>query len=171
MRIFLFLLSSLSFLAGFGTFATSKSAIHEIEALLLFLISTVFFVGAAVIEAIVRARNTVETITPSTAASATNTAETARILREHLPALAARPLETAPPPIGARKAVADQTFHYSDNGSSIGPCTAADMRELREADVISDDTLVFREGDTQWRAFMQFNELVSQPVNMTRPKP
>lgn len=42
MRILLFLLAVLTFLAGAGILAAAKSAIHEIEAFILFLISAVF---------------------------------------------------------------------------------------------------------------------------------
>ncbi len=52
MRVFLFILCILSFLAGVMIFAAAKSAIHEIEAFLLFLIGAVFLVGAAIVEAI-----------------------------------------------------------------------------------------------------------------------
>jgi len=52
MRIFLFILCLLSFLAGSMIFAGAKSAIHEIEAFLLFLICAVFSVGAAIVDAI-----------------------------------------------------------------------------------------------------------------------
>jgi hypothetical protein len=51
MSVFLFILYILSFLAGGVIFADAKSAIHEIEAFLLFLISAVFLVGAAIVEA------------------------------------------------------------------------------------------------------------------------
>jgi hypothetical protein len=52
MRIFLFILCVLSFIAGLMILAGAKSAIHEIEAFLLFLIGAVFLVGAAIVEAI-----------------------------------------------------------------------------------------------------------------------
>ena len=52
MRVFLFILCILSFLAGVMIFPVAKSAIHEIEAFLLFLIGAVFLVGAAIVEAI-----------------------------------------------------------------------------------------------------------------------
>jgi hypothetical protein len=52
MRIFLFILCVLSFLAGLMIFSAAKSAIHEIEAFLLFLIGAVFLVGAAIVDAI-----------------------------------------------------------------------------------------------------------------------
>jgi hypothetical protein len=52
MRIVLFLLCVLSFLVGFIILAAAKSAIQEIEGFLLFLISAVFLVGAAIVDAI-----------------------------------------------------------------------------------------------------------------------
>jgi uncharacterized membrane protein YdfJ with MMPL/SSD domain len=54
MRIFLLFLCVLSFLAGLLVFADAKSAIHEIEGTILFLIAAVFLVGVAIIEAIDR---------------------------------------------------------------------------------------------------------------------
>jgi hypothetical protein len=52
MRIFLLILCVLSFLAGLMIFAKAKSATHEIEAFLLFLIAAVFLIGAAIVDAI-----------------------------------------------------------------------------------------------------------------------
>lgn len=52
MRFLLFLLAILAFLAGAGIFVGSKSAIHEIEAFLLFLIGAVFISGAGVVDAV-----------------------------------------------------------------------------------------------------------------------
>ncbi len=60
MRILLFLLCALAFLAGAGILANAQSAIHEIEAFILFLISAVFLVGASVVEAINIARKKIE---------------------------------------------------------------------------------------------------------------
>ena len=53
MRVILFVLAGLAFLAGAGIFSVAESAIHEIEAFMLFLISAVFISGAAVVEAII----------------------------------------------------------------------------------------------------------------------
>lgn len=60
MRILLFVLSLLSFLAGMLTLIVSKSAIHEIQAYVLFLIWAVLFTGAAIVEAVNRLRAAVE---------------------------------------------------------------------------------------------------------------
>ncbi|MDB5384790.1 MAG: hypothetical protein JWM11_436 [Planctomycetaceae bacterium] len=54
MRNFLFLLSGLAFLVGMAVLIAAKSAIHEIEAFILFLIAAVLFVGAAVVKAIMK---------------------------------------------------------------------------------------------------------------------
>lgn len=48
MSILMFMGSVLSFLVGCIVFAGSKGAIHEIEALIFILISTVLFAGAAI---------------------------------------------------------------------------------------------------------------------------
>lgn len=62
MRILLFLLAILAFLAGAGILAGAKSAIHEIEALILFLIGAVFISGAGVVEAVNQLRKEMATV-------------------------------------------------------------------------------------------------------------
>ena len=52
MRVILFILSIVAFLAGVGILAAAQSAIHEIEGFVLFLISAVFIDGAAIVEAV-----------------------------------------------------------------------------------------------------------------------
>ena len=52
MRVFLFLVALLALLAGFGILFNAKSAIHEIEAFILFLIAAVCLSGGATVEAI-----------------------------------------------------------------------------------------------------------------------
>jgi len=56
MRILLFILAILAFLAGGSVLAAAQSAIHEIEAFILFLIAAVFFSGAGIVEAVVLLR-------------------------------------------------------------------------------------------------------------------
>jgi hypothetical protein len=51
-RVLLFVVSVIAFLAGFLILASAKSAIHEIEGFILFLISAVLLSGAAVIDAV-----------------------------------------------------------------------------------------------------------------------
>ena len=52
MRVLLFLLSILAFCAGGAILAGASSAIQEIEAFILFLIASVLFSSAGVIEAV-----------------------------------------------------------------------------------------------------------------------
>lgn len=56
MRIMLPILAALSFFGGFAVFGNAKSAVHEIEGLILFLISSVFISGACTVEALLLGR-------------------------------------------------------------------------------------------------------------------
>jgi hypothetical protein len=60
MRLFLFLLAVLALLSGFGILSSAKSAIHEIEAFVLYIVSAVFFSGAAIVGAINRLAKKIE---------------------------------------------------------------------------------------------------------------
>jgi hypothetical protein len=52
MRILLFLLAIISFLAGAFILVVAQSAIQEIEAFILFLICAVFISGSGIVEAV-----------------------------------------------------------------------------------------------------------------------
>lgn len=52
MRILLFIVAIVSFSDGPRVMAVAQSAVHEIEAFILFLIGAVFISGAAVVEAV-----------------------------------------------------------------------------------------------------------------------
>ncbi len=54
MKVVLFVLAILAFLSGFGILASAKSAIHEIEAFVLYIVSAVFFSGSAIVCAVNR---------------------------------------------------------------------------------------------------------------------
>jgi len=60
LKTFLSILCVLAFLAGFAILGSAKSAIHEIESLILFLIGSVLLVGASTVESINQLRNSVE---------------------------------------------------------------------------------------------------------------
>ena len=49
MKTFLLVLSILAFFVGMGILDEARSAIHEIESFMLFLISAIFFVGYAIV--------------------------------------------------------------------------------------------------------------------------
>ncbi|NRA59805.1 MAG: hypothetical protein HRU25_02630 [Psychrobium sp.] len=52
MNILFFILGLLAYVMGYSVFSSAKSAMHETVGLLIFLIGTVFFVGAGIIDAI-----------------------------------------------------------------------------------------------------------------------
>jgi len=54
MRFLLALLAVLALFAGIGILVNAKSAIHEIEALVIFLTSAVLLSGAGIIDTLVR---------------------------------------------------------------------------------------------------------------------
>lgn len=54
MRFIIFLLSGISVFVGFLVLVTAKSAIHEIEAFILFLIAAVLLSGAAIMQALAK---------------------------------------------------------------------------------------------------------------------
>lgn len=60
MRVILLVLAALAFLGGAGILAGAESAIHEIEAFMLFLIFAVFLSGAAVAEQVILVRKKLE---------------------------------------------------------------------------------------------------------------
>ena len=58
--IVFFVLSTLVFLSGCAVLVTAKSAIHEIEAGIAFLISSIFLSAAAVVDAVNRLTKLIE---------------------------------------------------------------------------------------------------------------
>jgi len=59
MKYLLFISAILGFLAGIAILAGAKSAVHEIEGFILFLLSAVCMSGAGIIEAVNRLRTEV----------------------------------------------------------------------------------------------------------------
>ncbi|MDF3129462.1 hypothetical protein P0Y35_09680 [Kiritimatiellaeota bacterium B1221] len=60
MRVILLVLAALAFLGGIGIFSAAESAIHEIEAFMLFLIAAVLLSGAVVAEQVMLMRKKLE---------------------------------------------------------------------------------------------------------------
>lgn len=52
-------------------------------------------------------------------------------------------------------------FHYTADGAQQGPFTPADMKDFRVAEVLADETPVFREGESQWRTYRDYPELTT----------
>jgi hypothetical protein len=141
--------------------ASAKGAIHEIEGFMLFLISAVLLIGGAVIEALGRSHKKFESVIESTSATARHTGEAVQVLRQQLSTFTVQQSKSSPPRLGARQVVAGQTYHYAADDEEMRPYTFRDICEFREAGVISNDTLVFKDGDAQWRPFSEFAEFTS----------
>jgi len=47
-------------------------------------------------------------------------------------------------------------YYYSSNGEQLGPVDASDLRMMRKDGLITDDTPVIREGESQWRQFRDY---------------
>jgi len=60
MKISLLILSIIAFVMGFGIFSQAQSAVHEIEAFVLFAVSAILFSGYAVVSAINLLSNKIE---------------------------------------------------------------------------------------------------------------
>jgi hypothetical protein len=61
MKTLLLVLAVLAFISGFGILGVAKSAIHEIEAYVLYIVSAVLFSGSAIVGAINHLTNKLET--------------------------------------------------------------------------------------------------------------
>lgn len=56
-------------------------------------------------------------------------------------------------------ASSDVRFYYSTGGEQQGPVDASDLRLMRQDGLITDDTLVIREGESEWRTFRDYLSL------------
>lgn len=130
MRITLFLLACLSFLGGGAIMLQARSAVHEIEAFVLFLIAATLLAGAAIVEAISR--------------SARHSIKTNDLLAQLL--AGSKTTTTAAVP-----AAVEPRFYVRLNDETNGPFPIAQIRELRNRGTIDDDTPVAREGEKDWR--------------------
>jgi hypothetical protein len=149
MRIILFLLSVLAFLAGSGVLVGAESAIHEIEAFMLYLISAIFLSGAAVVEAINAARKKLEPVISALAVPK--------------PPEVVRPVQTTPAPPPPSPAPApkpvQRSYFVSIDGKDSGPHSLDEVRKLRQIGKLTDETLVIRQGDSEWQAASMFPEI------------
>jgi hypothetical protein len=64
-----------------------------------------------------------------------------------------------PPPMPTTRQPA--VFHFAMDDSNQGPFTHIDMKDFRAAGVVADDTPVFRDGETEWRTYRDFPELLA----------
>ena len=151
MRIVLFILALIAFLAGAGVIVAAESAIHEIEAFILLLISAVLLVGASVVDAVIAARKEIEPVLQAIADANKSMPDAIRAVRD-----SGRPL-----PISSKsKQLAQHSFSYffSADGADSGPHTLEEMLQFWQSGRLNSATLVVREGDSEWRPFSQFPE-------------
>lgn len=47
-------------------------------------------------------------------------------------------------------------YFFSTDGQQQGPVSASDLRSMRKDGLIADDTPVLREGESEWRRFLDF---------------
>lgn len=149
MSIVLFVLCVLAFLAGAGILAAAQSAIHEIEAFLLFLISAVLLMGASVVDAIGAARRRIEGLLQGFNGSR------AEVPKSHT----AVSLPSAPVPSPALPPPAPRPYFFCTDGADSGPHSLEQMRLLRRSGNLKHETLVIRHGDTQWQPASMFPEI------------
>ena len=68
--------------------------------------------------------------------------------------------QVVPPPRAARPvAPRSLQYYYSSDGVDSGPHSLEEMRRYREAGTLSDETLVFREGGTEWWPAPMYSEI------------
>lgn len=48
------------------------------------------------------------------------------------------------------------SYYYTTDGTQQGPVDATDLRMMRKDGLVTDDTPVLREGETQWRKFRDY---------------
>lgn len=141
MRVFLFLLACLTAFAGVAVLLGAKSAIHEIEAFVLFLIGAVLLGSAAIVES-VSASSKRDALSDATAAQASS--DILAALRALAPKTAAAALPAQPEIVGDR-------YFINNGGESSGPFPVEKLRALRNRGVIDDNTPVTKEGDKTWK--------------------
>ena len=120
MRFLLFVLAVLAFLAGGGILAGARSAIHEIEAFVLFLIGAVFISGAGIVDAI-------------------------NALRKDMRS----PDKKAPPPLPGSSSSLDH-WYYAKAGKRIGPFSTADLKQMASSGQLSPNEMVWKDGMVSW---------------------
>jgi hypothetical protein len=146
MRVVLFLLCVMAFLAGCGVLLAATTAIHEIQAFMLFLISAVLLTGASVVEAINLARKRIEYClhNPTDAKAVVPPAQ---------------PAPSPPSPPAAPASPSQRPYFFSANGKDSGPHSLEEMRRFRKSGRLTDETLVIREGDSNWLPATMFPEI------------
>ncbi|HZL14456.1 MAG TPA: DUF4339 domain-containing protein [Verrucomicrobiae bacterium] len=62
----------------------------------------------------------------------------------------------APPVAPTTSSSSKVGYYYSTDGEQQGPVDASDLRLMRKDNLITDDTPVLREGESEWRRFRDY---------------
>jgi len=65
-------------------------------------------------------------------------------------------IENSLPPSSSAVSQPTKGYYYSTDGQQQGPLDAANLRSMRKDGLITDDTPVLREGESQWRTYRDF---------------
>lgn len=71
----------------------------------------------------------------------------------------ARPFNARVDDIAKASPTDSMIYHYTVYGHQEGPFTAENLKRLHSVGVLEDNSPVFKEGDSEWRTFIQFADL------------
>ena len=149
MSYFLFLLSCLAFGIGVLVMIAGGTVFQEIEGFIFFLISAVFLTGAGIVGAINTAREKFEPLL--------RTLEATKPPEPPAPSRSTQ-ASPVPPPSPAPQPVS-RLYYVSIDGKDSGPYSLDEVRQLRKVGKLTDETLVIRQGDSEWQAVSMFPEI------------
>ena len=132
MRITLFILALVSFIGGVLFLSAAKSPIHEIEAFMLVIVTTVLLSAAAVIEALTRGFHRLDKMNKEL-----------KDLANRMPTPQAADL----PPVSDR----EPSYWVRLGDDSNGPFPMDQIRELHRRGTIDDNTPVAQQGAKVWK--------------------
>jgi len=143
MRVILFTLSVLSAAAGALVLLGARSAIHETEAFVLFLIAATFLSSAAIIEAIKTTKNDDSDVLTALRKMSAQSAEQMSSLTKIAGILAMSSLPAAIP--------GEEKYFVGVSGRPDGPFSITQLKSLITNDVIGPETSVLLEGTREWK--------------------
>jgi hypothetical protein len=136
MRPVLLILSALSMFTGLGFSAAAKSAIHEIEAFLFYLIAAVLFSAFALLHAIIRVRESTDA--QNVKLAGVNAALTALVQL------------ATPPKLTAPGDAPGENYIVQLSEGVRGNFTREQLYALREREAVNQDTWVLPPGAHTW---------------------
>ena len=154
MHILLFVLAFIAALIGGATFSAAKSAIHEIEAGVLFLSSAVFLVGAVITNAIDAQSKETRKTADRLSKILISLDEVLSHLKPACASLVSSKSLSSPPPPLPELPPSDQ-FYVSIDGSVNGPISSQKVRELA-ARMPDKQIHVMMEGAKEWQPIADF---------------